>query len=395
MSASTRQTGRIIQAFYPNNRVPAAMRAQAFFRPTSPHAPHAAKVLQRSSSQAPPHAAKTPSGSSLPPHAAKSRGGLSLQRRGVESAQSSSDVHAFAPPPGFLEGDRARQGQVLPPPVLRKMESFFQSDFSDVRIHVGGEAASIGAIAFTLGTDIHFAPGFYDPHSTRGQELLGHELTHVVQQRDGRVANPLGDGIAVVQDFELEAEADRMGKAVATGQSILRAISRPTFGPPARDVGFIQRRVAQAKGAHGYRLYLGTYMHEDRSLPEPLAGHSFVALEEPSGERHAWGFSPANYGAYDPQRDLGRLSSGVPGVVHDDGTAFEKQGVRLKEYSIDAAQAQAAMAKVAEYQSGRYTFNLKNRQCSAFALDVLGAAHVEAPVAGSVRSPRDVYEKLR
>ena len=66
------------------------------------------------------------------------------------------------------------------------MESALGANFSDVRIHVGPEASAIGAIAFTWGSDIHFAPGQYNPHTPHGQSLLGHELTHVVQQRAGR-----------------------------------------------------------------------------------------------------------------------------------------------------------------------------------------------------------------
>src|SRR5579862_1824576 len=91
------------------------------------------------------------------------------------------------------------------------MESALGANFSDVRIHVGSEAAAIGAIAFTWGSDIHFAPGQYNPHTSNGQFLLGHELAHVVQQRAGRVSNPFGNGVAVVQDHALEAEADQMG----------------------------------------------------------------------------------------------------------------------------------------------------------------------------------------
>ena len=68
------------------------------------------------------------------------------------------------------------------------METFFRADFADVRIHVGPEAARIGAIAFARGTDLHFAEGHYDPISTEGQKLLAHELTHVLQQRAGRAA---------------------------------------------------------------------------------------------------------------------------------------------------------------------------------------------------------------
>jgi hypothetical protein len=108
-------------------------------------------------------------------------------------------------------------GWPLPRDVQAKMESALGSSFSDVRIHVGPEAAAIGAIAFTWGTDIHFAPGQYNPHTRHGQMLLGHELAHVVQQRAGRVANPFGSGVAVVQDHALEAEADRLGQAAARG----------------------------------------------------------------------------------------------------------------------------------------------------------------------------------
>ncbi|HLI83229.1 MAG TPA: GNAT family N-acetyltransferase [Bryobacteraceae bacterium] len=106
-------------------------------------------------------------------------------------------------------------GWPLPREVREKMENAMNASFSDVRIHVGPEAAAIGAIAFTWGSDIHFAPGQYNPHTPHGQFLLGHELTHVVQQRAGRVANPFGAGVAVVQDHALEAEADRLGRLAA------------------------------------------------------------------------------------------------------------------------------------------------------------------------------------
>jgi hypothetical protein len=110
-------------------------------------------------------------------------------------------------------------GLPIPDQVRAKMETAFGADFSDVRVHVGQEAAALGAIAYTWGTNIHFAPGQYNPNTIQGQKLLGHELWHVVQQRSGRVSNPFGGGVAVVQDHALEAEADRMGvKAAMTPQ---------------------------------------------------------------------------------------------------------------------------------------------------------------------------------
>jgi Domain of unknown function (DUF4157) len=107
-------------------------------------------------------------------------------------------------------------GWPLPRDVQAKMENALGASFSDVRVHVGPEASAIGAIAFTWGSEIYFAPGQYNPHTPHGQFLLGHELQHVVQQRAGRVSNPFGSGVAVVQDHVLESEADRMGRVAST-----------------------------------------------------------------------------------------------------------------------------------------------------------------------------------
>jgi hypothetical protein len=41
------------------------------------------------------------------------------------------------------------------------MEAALGANFSDVRVHVGPEASAIGALAFTWGADLHFAPGQY------------------------------------------------------------------------------------------------------------------------------------------------------------------------------------------------------------------------------------------
>jgi hypothetical protein len=106
-------------------------------------------------------------------------------------------------------------GRPLPEAVRGKMEAVLGANFADVRMHVGPQAERIGAIAFTIGSDVYFAPGRFQPDTAHGQQLLGHELAHVVQQRAGRVKNPLGSGLAVVQDHALEAEADRLGRHAA------------------------------------------------------------------------------------------------------------------------------------------------------------------------------------
>jgi hypothetical protein len=118
-------------------------------------------------------------------------------------------------------------GKPLPQAVLAKMEAAFRADFSGVRVHVGSQAPRIGAIAFATGNDIYFAPGRYQPDSIQGQQLLGHELAHVVQQRQGRV-RAQGSGVAIVQDRMLEAEADRLAMRAAMHRAPVQA--GPAFG---------------------------------------------------------------------------------------------------------------------------------------------------------------------
>jgi hypothetical protein len=122
-------------------------------------------------------------------------------------------------------------GQPLPLNVRQKMETVFGKSFADVRVHVGPQAASVGAHAFTQGTNVYFAPGRYQPHTTHGQRLLAHELTHVVQQREDRVRNPFGSGIAVVRNAALEAEAERMSLQAGTIQPFRGHVIQPGRGP--------------------------------------------------------------------------------------------------------------------------------------------------------------------
>lgn len=108
------------------------------------------------------------------------------------------------------------KGNKLPDIVQAKMEYALKSDFSDVEIHQSPEAERIGAMAFTQGNQIHFAPGHYEPYSEQGQELIGHELAHVIQQRRGRVpATTLVNGSPVNDDVHLEREADELGRKAA------------------------------------------------------------------------------------------------------------------------------------------------------------------------------------
>lgn len=157
-------------------------------------------------------------------------------------------------------------GEPLPEEVRARMEAALGMDFSAVRIHVGRQAASVGALAFTKGTDIFFAPGQYQPWSRPGQELLGHELAHVVQQARGRVGMT-GEisGMGINQDPALEREADALGARAARGEvtdqpiaSAPRATSTPPRPRPRRlsvhqaaaDTFVVRRGAREAPSGH-------------------------------------------------------------------------------------------------------------------------------------------------
>ena len=173
----------------------------------------------------------------------------------------------------------ASTGQPLPAAVQSRMQALFGADFSQVRIHVDNRAATLGAVAFAQGMNLHFAPGRYDPASPAGQRLLGHELAHVVQQRTGRAQNPFGGGLALVQDPGLEAEAERMGlravAALAAPIAAVTAVTRPIA--PVRPVPPATPARRPAGIAQPYFKIVPENVHTRRDALRPGAPRALVS----------------------------------------------------------------------------------------------------------------------
>jgi hypothetical protein len=108
-------------------------------------------------------------------------------------------------------------GQPLEGGFQQEMGESMDHDFSGVRVHTSSEAGDlsqqIGAKAFTTGQDVFLREGAYDPHSRGGQELLAHELTHVVQQ-SGSTAGSGGPMTVTAPGDAHEQEADAVAKTV-------------------------------------------------------------------------------------------------------------------------------------------------------------------------------------
>lgn len=107
-----------------------------------------------------------------------------VQRKSGHDSNSSASV-----PDDFLS--RLAPGQPLDPATRAYFEPRFGRDFSDVRVHAGGDAAgsagAVNALAYTVGRDIVFAEEQYRPATNSGRRLLAHELTHVIQQERGAI----------------------------------------------------------------------------------------------------------------------------------------------------------------------------------------------------------------
>ena len=81
-------------------------------------------------------------------------------------------------------------GQPIDPLMRNRMESSFDHDFSQVRLHTDERASesakAINAEAYTAKNHVVLASDVYSPGTHSEKQLLAHELTHVIQQTRGR-----------------------------------------------------------------------------------------------------------------------------------------------------------------------------------------------------------------
>lgn len=115
-------------------------------------------------------------------------------------------------------------GQRLDAATRSFFEPRFGHDFSKVRIHADARAnesaASVNALAYTVGPQIVFRAGLYQPGAASGQRLLAHELTHVVQHRDNLPVSPGALGVGPADDAA-EQQADRAEQALASSSPVV------------------------------------------------------------------------------------------------------------------------------------------------------------------------------
>jgi hypothetical protein len=139
------------------------------------------------------------------------------QRLQAKPAQSDGIAENGVPP--IVHEVVNSSGQPLDPGTRGFMESRFGHDFSRVRVHTDARASesarAVNASAYTVGANIVFGHGRFQPSSAEGLRLVAHELTHVVQQQAGV---HLKNGVSEADD-PYERRADQVANLVVRGLS--------------------------------------------------------------------------------------------------------------------------------------------------------------------------------
>jgi outer membrane protein OmpA-like peptidoglycan-associated protein len=324
-------------------------------------------------------------------------------------------------------------GQPLDPKTRADMEARLGSDFADVRIHTGDKAAksaaAVSATAYTVGNDVVFSRGFFDPTSHQGRHRLAHELVHVQQQRQGPVpSTDSGDGVAVsdpADSFEREAEAmaaravsgpqrasqddvrdyHRSGSSIqfTGGRSVQRcggvpcdcaadekaSVQRDSADAP----GQAQRKggaVSAGAGAAPGNLTGGHALAPSLRAPlERSLGHDFSDVRVHSNSAAAQAAAAVNARAYTLGRDVvfgagqyaPETSAGMHLLVHE-LMHFTQQGQGAPKMVMRAAGDAAGTTPQPPFMGANFSFRPDDPPCSA-APRGLGqiASEVDCPVA--------------
>jgi hypothetical protein len=215
-------------------------------------------------------------------------------------------------------------GSLLPPHFRRQMEQTLHRDFSQVHLHTDDSADKLnkrmGASAFTVGKDIFFRHGAYQPDSFKGNEILRHELAHVVQQK-GQASSQLRLGKI---DDAHEREAHQFSRNPSSGVStssagtIQRDVHHPWMEEALKPAPTLSaaKKVTSLGGGSANPVYLAEHADKSKGYLKPETGRNSAArsvvssrLDKLLGTRALSTESYADYG----EGLRGSESSAVPG----------------------------------------------------------------------------------
>ena len=124
----------------------------------------------------------------------RKRAGYEEEKEQLQRKETGAVETSLNEAPASVHDVLRSPGQPLDQASRAYFEPRFGHDFSQVRVHSGTRAAesatAVGALAYTVGRNLVFSAGAYAPRTDSGRRLLAHELTHAVQQAEGRAGRP-------------------------------------------------------------------------------------------------------------------------------------------------------------------------------------------------------------
>lgn len=262
-------------------------------------------------------------------------------------------------------------GATLPKSVRGSMEQSFTTlgipdvDFSGVRVHTGPQASwasrEVAARAFTVGRDVFFRDGEYQPGTRSGLGLLAHELTHVVQQGAGQARagttpvqrKPFGGGMLAhdsafpFADKELN-EAHQAGLTISSRADIDERVNRTFRTPDTASV---------AQGRQDYKANATGAMRNLQSAhfrgEEARLSYAMGVFSEQLG------VAPGSDELFAAVRDFAITAQTRASdlVVHDPPTASERRQV---EGALEARESELYELYLAEVEREKQNLLLVN-----------------------------------
>ena len=232
----------------------------------------------------------------------------------------------------------------LPVAIQAKMEASFGADLSAVKLYESDAVAERGAQAVAQGNRIAFAPGALDFASSKGQALLGHELSHVVSQAKGEAR-----GSGFLNDAALEARADREGALAAAGEQIYAG---PVAAPLSAASAASAAGPMQAKKHDDEPLEID---HDRRAL---LSGPFQYQDAQPAGE-DGTGAVPA--GIVPAQGEMHAFQNSRNAAIHEmvvNATPEQARDPALRKLVLDAfnpVMNQALLAQNSNTKQGAFS----------------------------------------
>ena len=205
--------------------------------------------------------------------------------------------------PPSVDSVLASPGSPLGPALRQDMEQGFGHDFSRVRVHsdaaAGQSAREVNAHAYTVGHNVVFGAGRYEPGTHEGRRLIAHELTHVVQQSDAAALGGAG---------RHAAKADRAG--ISGMQAAPKVLLRQPAPPDAK--GGAQKAAVPATAP---------------AVLFPTCQATAVTdwIRDPQDPKtELFGLTQLSTGGTKPELRVGPASSGKGFVVLPTGTSLAK-----------------------------------------------------------------------